>query len=146
MELPGVDSPEKPVELPGVAPPENEVDDNVVPPLLKSDYDSDNDSDDKDEDTDMYTQQSQRFIQPEAIPPTVMNVYNLRPWKQNDYVKEKIYQSILFTHFGNDLNKDALYLLKHGGTQNSEETIDYATVIEYEFTQYYLKRRLKEFG
>ena len=42
----GVPTPENTVELPGVAPPENEVDDDVVPPLFTSDYDSDNDSDD----------------------------------------------------------------------------------------------------
>ena len=37
-----------PVEPPGVAPPENEVDGDVSPPLLPSDYDSNNDSDDGD--------------------------------------------------------------------------------------------------
>ena len=43
--------PRNSVELPGVPPPENEVDE-VVPPLLPSDYDSDDDYDDEDEDTD----------------------------------------------------------------------------------------------
>ena len=39
---------ENPVELPGVVPPENEVDYAVVPPLLKSYYESGGESDDKD--------------------------------------------------------------------------------------------------
>ena len=34
--------PENPVELPGVSPPGNEVDDDFVPPLLPSEYDSNN--------------------------------------------------------------------------------------------------------
>ena len=51
MELPGVVPPGNPVELPGVPPLENEVNE-VVTPLLPSNYDSNNDYDDKDEDTD----------------------------------------------------------------------------------------------
>ena len=48
---------ENPLELPGIDPPENELDDDVVPPLLPSDYGSDNDSDGKDDDT--YTSSKQ---------------------------------------------------------------------------------------
>ena len=48
--------PGNPVELPGVSPPENEVDE-VVPPLLPSDYDRDNDYDYDDEDTDTSIEQ-----------------------------------------------------------------------------------------
>ena len=48
---------ENPLELPGIDPPENELDDDVVPPLLPSDYGSDNYSDGKDEDT--YTSSKQ---------------------------------------------------------------------------------------
>ena len=81
---------ENTVELPGVTPPENEVDDDFLPPLLPSDYDNDDGSDDKDEDTNTSTQQLRRVICPEFMPPTVRNVYNLRPRKKNDYVKDNI--------------------------------------------------------
>ena len=96
-----------------MAPPENELDEYFVPLLLPSDYGSDNKSDDKDEDTDTYTQQRQKFNPPEATPPMVSNVYNLRPRKKNDYTKEKIDQLMLFTQVGNDLKEDALSLLQH---------------------------------
>ena len=71
-------SPDNPVEFPGVAPPENEVDENVVPPLFPSDYDSNNKSDDSYEDADTSTQQT------DYMPPMVKNVYNIRPQKQTD--------------------------------------------------------------
>ena len=45
---------------------------------------------------------------------------------------------------GNDLNEDALLLLKHTKIEHSEETIDYAIVISYAFTQYSLKGELWE--
>ena len=67
------------MELPGVEPPENEVYDDAVPPLLKSDHVSDNGSDDKDEDTDTSSQLLPSVVHPEAIQPMVRNVYNLRP-------------------------------------------------------------------
>ena len=47
MELLGVAQPENPVEILGADPPENDVDDDVVNPLLPSNYDSDGESDDK---------------------------------------------------------------------------------------------------
>ena len=85
-----MDPPENPVELPGVAPPDNKVDDDVVPLLLTSDYNSYDESDDEYEDTNTSAQQHQRVIHPEAMPPTGRNLYNLCPRKKNDYVKEKI--------------------------------------------------------
>ena len=75
-----------------MAPTENEVDDDVVSPLLPSDYDRDNESDDKDEDTDTSEQQRRKSIQTESIPPTVRNVYNLLLWKKTEYVEENIDQ------------------------------------------------------
>ena len=69
------------MELPGVDPPENEVDNDAVPPLLKIDHGSNNESDDRDEDTDTHSQRIQRVFHPEAMPPTVRNVYNLCPQK-----------------------------------------------------------------
>ena len=77
VELPGVDSPEEPVELPGVAPPGNEVEDDVVTPIFPSDYRSDDESDDEGECTYTSTQQRQRVIDPEAMPPIVKNVYRM---------------------------------------------------------------------
>ena len=53
----GRNTEENPVELTGVAPPENEVDDDVVPPLLPIDYVINDESDDEDKDTDTPTQQ-----------------------------------------------------------------------------------------
>ena len=38
-------------------PPDNEVDENVAPPLLPSEYDRNNESDGEDEDTETPTQQ-----------------------------------------------------------------------------------------
>ena len=113
VELLGVVPPENPVELPRVSPPENEVDHDVVTPPLKSDYDSENESDDKYEDKYTPAQKRQSFIHPEAIPTTSRNVQNIRPWKKNNYVKEKINQSMSFEQVGNDLNKDALLYLQH---------------------------------
>ena len=55
-------SPENPVELPGAAPPENKVDDDVVPPLLPSDYASRDKSDDEDEGPYTSTQQRRKVI------------------------------------------------------------------------------------
>ena len=43
---------------------------------------------------------------------------------------------------GDDLNEDALSLLKHEKIEHSEEIIDYAIVISYAFTQYSLKREI----
>ena len=43
-----------------MAPPENKVDDDVVPPLLPSEYDIDNESDDEDEDDNIDTSKQQR--------------------------------------------------------------------------------------
>ena len=138
VELPGVAPPENTVELPGVTPPENEVYENVVPPLLTSDYDSDDDSDGKDEDTYTSTQQRRRVIHPEAIPPTVSNLYNNRPWKQTDYMKEDIYILMSFAQVWNDLNEDALPFLQHKVMGNSEYNIYYTTVIAYTSAQYSL--------
>ena len=73
--------PEKPVELPGVDPPENEVDDDAVPLLLKSDHGSDNESDDRDEVTYTSSKLLQRVVHPEDMPKMVRNVYNIRPQK-----------------------------------------------------------------
>ena len=81
MELSGVAPPENPVELPGVDPPENAVDDDDVSPFLQSDHVSDNESDDKDEDTYTSSKLLQSVVHPEAMPPTVRNVCNLRPRK-----------------------------------------------------------------
>ena len=53
---------------------------------------------------------------------------------------------MLFAKFWNDLNKDTLSILQHKGMEHSKETIEYATVITYTFTQYPLKRGLKELG
>ena len=88
--------------------PENEVDDDVVTPLLPSEYGSDDDYDYKDEDTDDSTQNRQRAINPEDMTPTVRNIYNTCPRNQTDYVKEKIDWYMSFTQVGNNLNKDAL--------------------------------------
>ena len=139
MELPGVIPPENPVELPGVAPPENEVYSNGVPLLLPTEYDRNIDSDDNDEDTDTYTKQHRRVIHPEAMSKTVRNAYNLRLWKQTDYVKENIIRLMSFAQVENDLKNDSFSLLKHKGMEHSEDTIDYETVIEYTFTKYSLK-------
>ena len=48
--------PENSVEIPGVDPPENGVDNDVVTPLLPSEYDIDNKYDEKGEGTDTSTQ------------------------------------------------------------------------------------------
>ena len=66
--------PENPVELTGVAQLENEVDDNVVPPLLTSEYKNNYESDNQDQDTDTSTKQHQSIIHQEDMPPMVMNV------------------------------------------------------------------------
>ena len=75
--------------------------------LFPSDYDSDDESDDEYEDTDTTTQKRQRVIQPEAMPPTARNVYNIRLWNENNYAKEDINQLMLFTQVGNEINEDA---------------------------------------
>ena len=46
---------------------------------------------------------------------------------------------------GKNLSKDVLAFLKHKGMEHYEQTIDYTTAIAYSFTQYSLKRGLKEF-
>ena len=109
VELLGLAPQENPVELTGVDPPENKVDDVVLPTLMLSDYDSNCESDDKDEDIDTSAQKRQRAIHTEAMPPTVRNLYNLRLWKKNDYVRQKTDQSLLFAQVGNDLNEDSLW-------------------------------------
>ena len=78
--------------------------------------------------------------------PTVRNVNILRKRKQNDYVKENIYQYMSFTQVGNDLNEDALLFLQHKVMQRSEETIYYETVVSHSFTQYSMKSGMKELG
>ena len=80
------------------------------------------------------------------MPPRVWNVYNLRPRRENDYMKSKINQLISFAQVGNVLNEDAFYFLEHKVMENYEETIDYTKVIAYAFVQYSLNRGLKEFG
>ena len=50
---------------------------------------------------------------------------------------------ISFAKFGNYLNEDALLFLRHEGMDHFEETIYYATLIAYAFTQYSLKGGLK---
>ena len=82
--------PESPVKLPVVASPENELDENVVPPILPSDYDRYDESDDKNENADTYIQQKQRVIHPKYMPPIVMNVCNLHLRNQTDYMREDI--------------------------------------------------------
>ena len=99
------------MEILGVALPENEVGDDFVPPLFPSYHEINDESGDEDEDTDTPTQQIQRFVHPEAISPTVRNVYNIRLQNKTDYVKEEINQSMLFAQVGNYLNKDSLSLL-----------------------------------
>ena len=89
-------------------PPEIEVENDVMTYLLPRDYDRNETSDGEDEDTGTYTQHRLRVIHPEAMSPTVRNVYNLRPRKQTDYAKESIDKSMSLLKFGNDLNKDAL--------------------------------------
>ena len=104
MDIPGVSPLDNPVELQGVPPPENELYDDVIPTLFPSDYDSNNDSDKKDYDTCTSTQQRQRFIHSEDMPPMVRNVYNIRPRKQTDYMEENINRSMSLAQVGNDLN------------------------------------------
>ena len=53
---------------------------------------------------------------------------------------------MFFAQVGNDLNEDALSFLQHEGMGHYEETIEYEKVIVYAFTQYSLKRALKELG
>ena len=125
-------------------PPENEVDNDAMPPLLPNEYGRGDESEDKEADTPM--KQRRWVIQPEEIPLAVRNVYNIFPRDQTDYVKEKVNISISFTQVGNNLNTDELHFLQNEGTKHSEQTFDYSTVIEYEFTQYSLKSGLKELG
>ena len=106
VELTGLAPLEKPAELPGVALTENEVDGNIMPTLLPSDYGRDNEPDEKE--ADMSTQHRLWVIHPEAMLPMVRNIYNIRPRKQNDYVKENNDRSMSFAQVGNDLNKDVL--------------------------------------
>ena len=68
------------------------------------------------------------------MPLTVRNVCNLHSQKQTDYVKEKIYQSILFAKVGDDLNKGELLLLYNKGMEHSDDKIDYESIIEYAFS------------
>ena len=77
----------------------------------------------------MSTQQRQRVPHPEAIPPTVRNVYNLLMHKQTEYVKEEINRSMMFAQVGNDRKEYALSSLRHEGMENPKEKIDYVTVI-----------------
>ena len=42
------------------------------------------------------------------MPPTVMNIYNILPWNQTDYMKENIDWYISFAQVGNELNEDAM--------------------------------------
>ena len=53
---------------------------------------------------------------------------------------------MLFIKVRNDLNEDTLLFLQYRIMGYSEKKIDYATVIEYAFTQYYLKNGLKKHG
>ena len=41
---------------------------------------------------------------------------------------------MLFTQVENNINKDALSFFQKKGLENSEETVDYATVVAYLFT------------
>ena len=116
----------------------------ILYPLLPIDYDSNDESDDDDEDTDMFTQQHRNFIHPEAMSPMVSNVSYILPRKQTDYMKENIDWLMSLQQVGDDLNEDALSILKHEKIEHSEETIDYAIVISYAFKQYSLKRELWE--
>ena len=109
-----------------------------MPPLLPNEYGRGDESEDKEADTPM--KQRRWVIQPEEIPLAVRNVYNIFPRDQTDYVKEKVNISISFTQVGNNLNTDELHFLQNEGTKHPEQTFDYSTVIEYEFTQYSLKR------
>ena len=83
----GVLPPEIPVKLPEMDPSENEVDADVVITLLTSDYNIDDRFDNKDENTDMSTQHHKMLINPEAVPTTVGNVYNILMRNKTDYVK-----------------------------------------------------------
>ena len=85
----------------------------ILYPLLPIDYDSNDESDDDDEDTDMFTQQHRNFIHPEAMSPMVSNVSYILPRKQTDYMKENIDWLMSLQQVGDDLNEDALSLLKH---------------------------------
>ena len=53
---------------------------------------------------------------------------------------------MFFEQVGNDLNEDAFLFLQNKGMEHFQDTIDYSTVIAYEFMQYSLKRGLKELG
>ena len=56
----------------------------------------------------MSMQHHQNYIHPYAMPPTVRNVYNIRPWDNADYMKKKVDLYMLFMHVGNNLNTDVL--------------------------------------
>ena len=62
--------------------------------LLTSKYESEHESDDEEEDTS--TQWCQRVIHPEAMLMTVINIYNLYPWGQYEYMKENVGLSMSF--------------------------------------------------
>ena len=53
---------------------------------------------------------------------------------------------MLFTQVGNDLNKDVFSFLHHKVMEHFEDTIDYATLIAYSLTQYYLNSGINELG
>ena len=78
--------------------------------------------------------------------PMVSNVYNLHLWNQTDYVKENIDWSMSFTQVGNYLNKGSLSFLQNKVMENYEDTIDYSSVISYEFPQYSLKQGMNKLG
>ena len=101
---------------------------------MKIGYDINNESYDKDSDSYTSTQQIQGVTNPEFMPPMVRTVYNLRPRKQTDYLKEYIDRSMFFSQVDNDIIKDKLSFLRYKGMKIYEETIDYATVIVYSFT------------
>ena len=76
----------------------------------------------------------------------VRDVYNIRAWKQHDYVNDDINLLMLFAQIENDLDEDTLSYFRSKGMENYEETVDYAIVIAYSFMQYSLKRGLKGLG
>ena len=78
--------------------------------------------------------QRRRVIHPEAMSMTVRNVYNLHPWDQNDYVKEKVNRYMSFIKVGNNVNDEALEFLLNKRMEHYECKIYYETVIVYKLT------------
>ena len=72
------------------------------------------------------------------------NFYSLRLRDHTEYVKGKVYISMLFAQVGNNPNKQMFSFLQYKGMKHCEQKIDYSSVITYTFTQYYLKSGLKE--